>query len=104
MNHPALKNFPKIRKELPPDFRAIYEVHYKKNRQGATKATSLSMKLERWLHVKVAGDVQDEQGSSLETLEIGAGMLNQLPFEPYVKYALPSKLIFEAVANPVVPY
>ena len=84
MNHPVLANFPKKREELPPDFKAIYESHYKKNRQGETKATSLSMRMERWLHVKVAEDVQEKKNSGLKTLEIGAGMLNQLPFEPYV--------------------
>jgi hypothetical protein len=84
MKAPALENFPKKRNELPPGFRAIYESHYKKNRQGATTATSLSMRLERWLHVKVAEDVQDEKTNDLTTLEIGAGMLNQLPFEPNV--------------------
>ena len=84
MNLTVFDNFPKTRQELPPEFMAIYESHYKKNRQGETKATSLSMKMERWLHAKVAGDVQTEAGSSLSTLEIGAGMLNQLPFEPSV--------------------
>jgi 2-polyprenyl-3-methyl-5-hydroxy-6-metoxy-1,4-benzoquinol methylase len=84
MKHPALDKFPKKRAALPPEFEAIYETHYKKNRQGATKATSLSMKLERWLHVEVARDVQDQSCSNLQTLEIGAGMLNQLPYEPYI--------------------
>jgi len=84
MEHPILRNFPKKREELPPEFRSVYEMHYKINRQGATKATSLSMRMERWLHAKVAEDVQDEKSSCLETLEIGAGMLNQLPFEPCV--------------------
>ena len=84
MKPEILDSFPKIRLELPPEFRAIYETHYRKNRQGKTNATSLSMKLERWLHIKVAEDVQDKKNSNLETLEIGAGMLNQLPFEPNV--------------------
>lgn len=79
-----LESFPKTRPELPPEYLSIYESHYKKNRQGATSATSLSMKLERWLHVKVAEDVQKEQHGNMATLEIGAGMLNQLPFEPFV--------------------
>ena len=84
MTHPVLQNFPKKRQELPSEFQAIYESHYKKNRQGETKATSLSMRMERWLHARVAEDVQDATGSGLKTLEIGAGMLNQLPFEPGV--------------------
>jgi 2-polyprenyl-3-methyl-5-hydroxy-6-metoxy-1,4-benzoquinol methylase len=77
----ALKNFPKKAIELPEDFRNIYNTHYKKNRRGETKTTSLSMKMERWLHKKVANDVKDEGKS---TLEIGAGTLNQLNYEPKV--------------------
>ena len=85
MNDPILDQFPKIRKDLPPQFQAIYETHYKKNRQGETKATSLSMRMERWLHSRVASDVKDGSNPGLETLEIGAGMLNQLAYEPGVK-------------------
>ena len=85
MIHTVLGKFPKKREELPSEFRSIYESHYKKNRKGETGATSLSMKLERWLHVKVAEDVQDVANSDLETLEIGAGTLNQLQFEPFVQ-------------------
>jgi hypothetical protein len=85
MKSGGFENFPKKRQELPPEFKAIYESHYKINRQGETNATSLSMKLERWLHVKVAEDVQDIKNSDLATLEIGAGMLNQMPFEPNVR-------------------
>ncbi len=85
MTYSVLDNFPKKREELPPEFSSIYELHYKKNRQGETNATSLSMRLERWLHVKVAEDVQDEKNSGMDTLEIGAGTLNQLPFEPLVR-------------------
>lgn len=76
-----LKSFPKVRKELPKAFKEIYSAHYKKNRQGETKATSLSMKMERWLHKKVASDVRD---IGKDTLEIGAGTLNQLDYEPKV--------------------
>jgi hypothetical protein len=42
------------------------------------------MRLERWLHLKVADDVRDDPGTFNETLEIGAGTLNQLLFEPVV--------------------
>jgi hypothetical protein len=76
-----LERFPKIRKELPPEFRAIYETHYKKNREGKTNVTSLSMRMERWLHKKVAEDVLGLP-HDVKTLEIGAGTLNQLEFEP----------------------
>ncbi|MEO1518068.1 MAG: class I SAM-dependent methyltransferase [Bacteroidota bacterium] len=79
-----LDKFPKIRADLPPAYQAVYESHYKKNRGGETQATSLSSKMERWLHRKVAEDVQGGT-SDLCTLEIGAGTLNQLAFEPGIR-------------------
>ncbi|MCK9219237.1 MAG: hypothetical protein PHF97_06830 [Bacteroidales bacterium] len=86
MKNQVLENFPKTRIELPPDFKAIYESHYKKNRQGKTNATKLSMQMEKWLHIKVAEDVLVQSHGDQKTLEIGAGMLNQLPFEPHVNH------------------
>ncbi len=76
--------FPKTKPDLPPEFRAVYETYYKKNRQGETAATSLSSRMEHWLHLKVAKDVKHSQGGDPVTLEIGAGTLNQLPLEPHV--------------------
>ena len=73
-----LDKFPKKRPELPQAYKDIYDLHYNRNRSGETKATSLSMKMEQWLHKKVAEDVQLQ---TKETLEIGAGNLNQLPYE-----------------------
>ena len=71
------KNFPKIRTPLPPEYAAFYENQYKNNRSGNTTATSVSRRLESWLHKKVAKD----SASHLSTLEIGAGNLNQLQYE-----------------------
>jgi hypothetical protein len=79
-----LKKFPKIRPELPQEYRDIYETHYKKNRAGNTRATSLSMRMEKWLHKKVAADVKNND-KDIKTLEIGAGTLNQLEYEPNIK-------------------
>lgn len=73
------ENFPKKRTELPEKYLAIYNEHYKSNREGNTSASSLSQKMERWLHRKVAADLLP--GSELSTLEIGAGTLNQLLYE-----------------------
>ena len=77
-----LDKFPKKRPILPQAYKDIYNIHYNRNRSGQTKATSLSMKMEQWLHKKVAEDVQIK---GIETLEIGAGNLNQLPYEPKVE-------------------
>jgi len=75
--------FPKTRPALPPEFARVYVTHYKLNRDGGTLATSVSMRLESWLHRQVAADVRSDQ-SPRTTLELGAGTLNQLLFEPDV--------------------
>jgi len=77
-----LSKFPKDRIELPQAYQDIYTQHYLSNREGKYKTTSLSMKLERWLHKKVAQDVVGTKGK--KTLEIGAGTLNQLQYEPEI--------------------
>jgi hypothetical protein len=76
----VLARFPKTRPELPPRLQAIYTRQYLENRAGATPAASLSQRLEGWLHRQVAADVK--QGGPRSTLELGAGTLNQLAFEP----------------------
>ncbi len=73
------ENYPKKRIELPEEFINIYNEHYKKNRAGQTKASSLAQKMEAWLHKKVAFDVSVSHNK--KTLEIGAGTLNQLKYE-----------------------
>ena len=50
--------FPKIRKKLPREYQLIYVEHYIKNREGKTKVTSISSKLESWLHKKVSRDIR----------------------------------------------
>jgi len=87
---PAIKpnflfpEFPKARSILPPAYKEIYKLHYKRNRDGDTSATSISKQMELWLHKKVAEDVLNTS-KDLSTLEIGAGTLNQLIHEPNVK-------------------
>jgi hypothetical protein len=80
MSSSILEKFPKSRPALPPAFQAIYEKVYKTNRDGGSAATSVAQKMERWMHHKVAADVKD--GSAKSTLEVGAGTLNHVPFEP----------------------
>ena len=75
-----LARFPKTRPTLPPKLQAIYTRQYLENRAGGTPAASLSQRLERWLHRQVAADMAD--GQPRATLELGAGTLNQLAFEP----------------------
>jgi len=77
-----LSKFPKVRIDLPEAYQKIYNQHYLNNREGQYKTTSLSSKLESWMHKKVAKDVVGTKGE-LATLEIGAGTLNQLQYEPF---------------------
>jgi SAM-dependent methyltransferase len=76
-----LARFPKTRPALPPKLQAIYTRQYIENRGGETPAASLSQRLERWLHRQVAADVKAGAPAGA-TLELGAGTLNQLAYEP----------------------
>lgn len=92
-----LERFPKKRDPLPAAFQEIYNLHYERNRKGQTNVTSLSSHLERWLHRTVAADVEDG-GSDPHTLEIGAGTLNHLPYEPAITLydvVEPSEYLFQ---------
>lgn len=89
------ENFPKKRIDLPKRYLELYQKHYKDNREGNTPASSLSSRMESWLHRKVARDVQDNSNKS--TLEIGAGTLNQLKYERTTPYDIvePFKALYE---------
>lgn len=78
-------NYPKIRPPLPREIKNIYSAHYKSNRKGQTTASSVARKMESWLHRQVANDVNNPQHSTKVTLELGAGTLNQLQYEPTVQ-------------------
>ena len=90
----VLARYPKIRPELTPEVQAIYLRQYKENRSGRTPAASAAQRLERWMHRQVAADVA--AGAVKPTLELGAGMLNQLPYE---KFTAPYDIVepFEAL-------
>jgi len=76
-----LLRFPKQRPPLPEPYRAIYVEHYRENRGGGSAASYLAKKMESWMHRKVAGDIS-EPSAEPHTLEIGAGNLNHLDYEP----------------------
>ena len=80
---PTFSRFPKVRPSLPGEFAQIYRAYYKENREGRSPASSLSQRMESWLHRRVAGDVRVDP-SRKTTLEIGGGTLNHLPYEPDV--------------------
>lgn len=76
-----LAAFPKSRPPLSPRLQAIYARQYKENREGGSTASSLAQRLEAWMHRQVAADVAG--GAARATLELGAGTLNQLRYEPF---------------------
>lgn len=77
-----LKDFPKERPSLPPEYQKIYEAHFRENREGRSRVSSVSRRLETWMHRAVAGDVAEiDPGIEVPTLEIGAGTLNHIPYE-----------------------
>lgn len=78
------EKFPKKRTPLPESIQRIYADHYRENREGGSRAASLAQAMESWLHRQVARDVYGTTSDDTTTLEIGAGTLNQLSFEPVV--------------------
>ena len=74
-----LASYPRKHPVLPEAYQEIYVKHYKENREGATKVSSVARKFEGLLHKKVAKSARG--GVNWKTLEIGAGNLNQLDYE-----------------------
>lgn len=81
---PVLKRFPKQRPDLPDAIQRIYRDYYLRNRNGQLPASRLAQFTEGWMHRQVASGASDDSSSlpPRSTLEIGAGTLNQLPYEP----------------------
>lgn len=76
-----LTRYPKTRPPLSREIEKIYSEHYQDNREGNTVASSVAQKMEGWLHRMVASDLAGSD-SVKHTLELGAGTLNQLKYEP----------------------
>lgn len=71
-------HFPKQRPALPPAYQALYEQEYKRNRGSHNARPDLKQRLENWMHRQVA-QARGPQGA---LLELGAGTLNHVPWEP----------------------
>ena len=71
-----LDRFPKQRPALPTRFQSIFEDEYRRSREAKSTLSAIVHNLESWMHRRVAnrGD-----GS---VLELGAGTLNHLKYEP----------------------
>jgi hypothetical protein len=75
------EQFPKTRPALPDEIAQIYVRQYRENREGKSAAAGAAQSLEAWLHRQVAADLCPG-AIGVSTLELGAGTLNQLDFEP----------------------
>ena len=74
-----MASYPRERPPLPPAHRRIYEQEYKLNRNGERPIEALAGKLEAWMHRQAA------RHHRVPVLELGAGTLNHLAFEPGVQ-------------------
>jgi Methyltransferase domain len=71
-----LERYPKTRPKLPEEYQRIYAEEYLANRNGARLASCIAIRLEQWMHHRVA--TRQRPG---EVLEMGAGTLNHLRYE-----------------------
>jgi hypothetical protein len=90
-----IDSFPRKRSVLSSKYQKVYVSHYKSNRNGDTSASLLAQRMEAWMHKKVAADLIGDD-IRIQTLEIGAGTLNQLKYEPITTYDIiePFKELF----------
>lgn len=73
-----LGSYPRLRTPLSPAHREIYVAHYQENREGDGWLTGFKNDvLEAWMHKRIA---LRQHGT--DVLEIGAGTLNHLVYEP----------------------
>jgi hypothetical protein len=75
-----LATYPRSRPELPEAHRQSYLEHYRANRSGERGVSKVVMKLEAWMHRRVAKGV-----TARSLLEIGAGTLNHVVYHPKVQ-------------------
>jgi hypothetical protein len=80
----VFEQYPKQRPDLPKEYEEIFKRHYLENREGASAASFLGRWLESWMHKKVAADLRNCTGD-ISTLELGAGTLNHVPYEPSIR-------------------
>lgn len=71
-----LKKFPKIRPDMPTEYKALFEKEHLFNRTGAGFIENLAMQFESWMHKQIGS-----YSSTGDILEIGAGTLNHIKFE-----------------------
>lgn len=71
-----LRSYPRARPLLTQQHQRVYEDQYLLNRDGSKPIESLAQRLEQWMHRRVANNISEP------ILELGAGTLNHLGYEP----------------------
>ena len=71
-----IATYPRARPPLPEAHQRTFIEHYQENRGGERGLSPVVMRLEAWMHRRVA------EGVSGSILELGAGNLNHLPYHP----------------------
>ncbi len=77
-----LASYPRIKPDLPPRQKAIYESHIVASRTGESRLLRAVNWVEGWMHRTVASASAPGQ----TVLELGAGTLNHIPYEPDTVY------------------
>lgn len=72
-----LSSYPRSRPALSEAHQQIYVSHYLENREGTGHLTRFKNNLEAWMHKQIASH---QYGN--EVLEIGAGTMNHVAYEP----------------------
>jgi hypothetical protein len=73
-----LAKFPKVRRPLPEAYQQIYVDMYEHSRKGRNPAAAAALRLEQWMQRQAAAH------PTFPLLELGAGTLNHVPFEPII--------------------
>ena len=71
-----LQSYPRQRPPLGPEYQAVFLEEYRANREGTGAILAMVKNLESWMHRRVASM------SGGRCLELGAGTLNHVPYEP----------------------
>jgi hypothetical protein len=75
-----IATYPRCRPPLPAAQSESYVEHYRANRSGERGLSRIVVKLESWMHRRVA-----EGADEGRILEIGAGTLNHVPYHPHAR-------------------
>ena len=89
----ALDAWPKVRPDLPDAYGLIYAEHMHGNRSGGSLLNKTALWLEEWMHRAVS------RPRAARVLELGAGNLNHVRFEPLAEHYSVVEPLMEVVES-----